>query len=109
MKKNEKYEENRKNLIAISQPLRLLVKEGALDTVNEGVLELYKKENPEIKEFNTFNQWKKLGRTIKKGSKAFIIWAQPTKIKHPDPIKAEEEQDFQYFPICYLFADTQVI
>lgn len=109
MKTNEKYEENRKNLIAISQPLRTLVKMGAIESVNEGVIEFYKKENPQIKEFRTFNQWKKIGKTILKGSKAFTVWAQPTKIKHPDPVKAQENEEFQYFPLCYLFADTQVM
>lgn len=109
MKKNAEYEEKRKNLIAISQPLQQLVKVGAIDTVNEGVIEFYKKENPDIKEFRTFHQWKRLGKTILKGSKAFVVWAQPTKIKFNNPEKETKgEEDFQYFPLCYLFADNQV-
>lgn len=109
MKKNANYEEKRNDLIAISQPFRNAVKVGEIHTINEAVIELYKKQNPDIKEFRTFNQWKKIGKSIIKGSKAFAVWAQPTKIKHPDPVKAKEDEEFQYFPLCYLFANTQVI
>lgn len=110
MKNKEKYIENRKNLIALSGPLRLLVKEGAIDTVNEGLKNIYKGENPDITEFNTFNQWKDKGKTILKGSKAFLFWGQPREFEQQkiDENSSEEEKKMQFFPMAYLFANTQI-
>jgi hypothetical protein len=110
MKKNEQYFENRKKLIAISQPLRQLMKEGAISTVNEGLHEIYTEQNEQIDEFNTFKQWKKKGKTIIKGSKAFLFWGQPREIEQQkiDDNSTEEEKKMKYFPLAYLFANTQV-
>lgn len=105
--RKEQYIENRKKLIALSQGIRLLVKEGAFDTVNEGLREMYEESAPEIEEFNTFNQWKELGYTIKKGSKAHLFWGQPRKYEQT-PEGSDEPEEFKYWPLCYLFDNTQV-
>lgn len=105
--RKEQYKEKRKELIARSQLIRAMVKEGAYDTVNEGLRELYSDETPEIEEFNTFNQWKEQGYTIKKGSKAFLFWGQPRKVKQTSE-DSDEPEEYKYWPICYLFANTQV-
>lgn len=65
----------------------------------------------EATEFNTFKQWKEKGATIKKGSKAFAIWAQPIAGQKPDKKKEEgqEPDQYEYFPICFLFSNKQVI
>ena len=105
--RKEQYIENRKKLIALSQVIRLAVKDGIYDTVNEGLRETYEEANEEIGEFNTFNQWKDQGYTIKKGSKAFLFWGQPRKVSQV-PEGSTEPEEFKYWPICYLFADTQV-
>lgn len=101
------YIEKRKTLIALSQSIRLAVKEGIYDTVNEGLREMYEEENPDIEEFNTFNQWKEKDCTIEKGSKAFLFWGQPRKYEQV-PEGTDEPEEFKYWPICYLFANTQV-
>ncbi len=105
--RKEQFKLKRLALIAASQGIRILVKEGVYDTVNEGLLEMYTEENPEIEEFNTFNQWKELGYTINKGSKAFVIWGQPRKATQA-PEGNEEPEEFKYWPLCYLFSNTQV-
>jgi len=116
MKKlSESYKENRKNLIDLSKTAKILVQEGECSTVNEALIEIYKETHPEIKEFNTFNNWKKLGKMIKKGAKAFLVWGQPVKGKGKQeetttPNSAEiSEDDYKYYPLAYLFADTQVL
>lgn len=111
MKKNDAYIENRKKLIAMSQPLRQLMKEGAISTVNEGLIEMYMEENEQIQEFNTFKQWKQKGKTIIKGSKAFLFWGHPREIEQQkiDETSTEEEKKMKYFPLAYLFANTQII
>ena len=81
-------------------------------------------------EFKKFNEWKQEGCTIKKGSKAFPVWSQPTsrdKKKEQDgetesaPQPAmmenangedngeESRSGRERFNMCYLFCNLQVI
>lgn len=60
-------------------------------------------------EFNTFKQWKEQGRTIKKGSTAFAIWGQPIRPKVKSETKEEEQDEYKYFPMCYLFSNLQLV
>ena len=105
--KKEQYKANRTALIQISAGLRVLVKAGALDSVNEGLKEIYEKSDSNIEEFRTFWQWKDEGYTINKGSKAFLIWGQPRKGSQIAEGN-DEPEDYKYWPLCYLFANTQV-
>ena len=79
-------------------------------------------------EFKKFNEWKQEGYTIKKGSKAFPVWSQPTKREkkaqegenEPAPTPAlmenangtgEEDStrhERERFNMCYLFSNLQV-
>lgn len=106
--KKERYLQNRKSLIELSKGARLLVQLEEYSTVNEALIDLYKKENTEINEFKTFWQWKAEGYTIKKGVKSFLVWGQPRQITQV-PEDTEEPGEFKYWPLCYLFANTQVI
>jgi hypothetical protein len=105
--RKEQYMNNRKALIGLSQAVRLAVKEGVYDSVNEGLKELYMEQQPDIEEFKTFQQWKKEGATVRKGQKAFLIWGQPRQISQV-PDGSTEPEEFKYWPLCYLFADTQI-
>lgn len=105
--RKEQYMANRRRLIELSQGIRLAVKEGAYDSVNEGLREFYMEQNPEIEEFNTFWQWKDEGATIKKGSKAHLFWGQPRKVNQAAE-GSDEPEEYKYWPICYLFDNTQV-
>jgi hypothetical protein len=69
------------------------------------------------KEFKTFHQWKKEGKSVKKGEKAAIIWGQPI-AAHKAKEKQEREQisqqepnedTYKLFPLCYLFANSQTV
>lgn len=113
MSKDSKYKETRRQLIEISNIAKKLREAEGLDmTINEILLKIIY-DTKEVKEFNTFHQWKERGYTILKGSKAFLIWGQPIKGQKKD--KAEEQgkepeegDEYEYFPICYLFSDKQV-
>jgi hypothetical protein len=104
----EQYFENRRILIEASKAIRKLIEEGEFETVNEGLKFLYEEENPKIKEFKTFQQWKADGAIVRKGEKAFLIWGQPRKVEQV-PEGSQEPEEYKYWPICYLFANTQVI
>lgn len=80
-------------------------------------------------EFKKFNEWKQEGCTIKKGSKAFPVWSQPTKREKKEqdgetasaPAPAmmenangedngeESRSGRERFNMCYLFSNLQVI
>lgn len=83
-------------------------------TINEIVIEYFYSDDEHI-EFNTFNQWKRQGAVIKKGSKSFPVWGQPIKAtdnKIDTTGMSEEEIEkakYKYWPICYLFSNAQVV
>lgn len=106
--RKQAYIEKRKQLIALSKGVRQLIEAGEYDSVNEGLTDIYSQQDEEISEFNTFHQWKDKGYTIKKGEKAFLVWGQPRTVTQA-PEGSEEPEEFKYWPVCYLFANTQVI
>lgn len=105
--RKEQYIQKRKELIELSKFVRMGVKSGAYDSVNEGLKEIYMETNTEIEEFKTFYQWKEEGATVRKGEKAFLIWGQPRKGSQV-PEGTNEPEEYKYWPLCYLFANTQV-
>lgn len=107
-KAREKYIQTRQNLIDNSKLARLLIEMGEADTVNEGLLMIYDKDQGVTCDYNTFNQWKELGYTIQKGVHGFCVWGQPRKVSQT-PEGATEPEEYKYWPICYLFSDLQVI
>jgi hypothetical protein len=104
----QRYRENRSKLIALSQIARKLKEAEEVDSVNEGLIYLYDQQQGVECEYNTFHQWKEKGCTIIKGVHAFCVWGQPKNVKQT-PEGATEEEEYEYWPICYLFSDLQVI
>ena len=101
----------------LSQPLNYFILNFVYAPAEEGTTE-----------FKKFNEWKQEGYTIKKGSKAFPVWSQPTKREkkaqegenEPAPTPAlmenangtgEEDStrhERERFNMCYLFSNLQV-
>ena len=131
MEKEEKYKQKRKVLISLShkaekirehffkvmqnQKNNDLAMYWASRTINSILMErLYNKKGN--LEFKTFHQWKAEGKTILKGSKAYLVWAQPLNAlkeqeaaeKDPNTPLEDEEGKYKYFPVCYLFSNEQV-
>ena len=78
-------------------------------TLNSFIVDHYKSQVGEG-EFNTFHQWKEKNRTIKKGEKGWPIWGQPLGHR-PEEIEqnGEPDDDSKYFPMCYLFHESQTV
>ena len=71
--------------------------------VNDILLQMYAGETQA--EFKTFNEWKKQGKTVKKGEKAWVIWSKPRKVeKEVD----EQKEEYEMFGLCFMFSETQV-
>jgi calcineurin-like phosphoesterase family protein len=105
MKKESQIKENREKLKALSNGIKILIKQGVYDSVNEGLAEYYKQTGHV--ELKKFWDWKKAGKTIKKGEHALLLWGQPRKGKKPEP--QEEKDEYSFFPVCYVFSNLQVI
>jgi hypothetical protein len=114
MSNSSKYHQRREQLKQLSAAAKMAIKMGATpcERVNEWLLEYYRELDPDISEFNTFFQWKQKGYSIKKGSKAYVIWGSPVKGKNQEPADEDPgsgDDEYRFFPLCYLFADNQVI
>jgi len=71
-----KAHEARETLKALSQEVYDLVEAGTFNSVNDAIMEtLYK--NGTHREFKSYRQWQRDGFQVKKGEKAFMLWARP--------------------------------
>jgi len=73
---------------------------------------VYKTEG--ITVFKKFNEWKQEGASVKKGEKAFPIWGQPVGKQKEVEAKSKGEnyeaspEEYELYPICYVFSNLQV-
>ena len=89
----------RQELKKLSIEVKPHVQEGTFPTINGAIMELkYRKDGHE--KFQTYNQWKEAGFQVKKGEKAFLLWAKPKQL--------DETEEGKFFPMVYLFSNLQV-
>jgi hypothetical protein len=99
-------QEKRQELKHLSKEVRPLVLAEEYPTINAAIINEFYKSN-EHQLFKKFSEWKKEGKTILKGAKAFAVWGQPKKQPKPKP-EEETKEKFEFWPICYLFSNAQV-
>ena len=99
------YHARREVLKQLSDTVKPLVDTGEYETINAAIVEACYTSD-EHHTFNTFWQWKDLGQSVKKGAKGFAVWAKPVKAVEKDPESKKDEYD--YWPLCYLFSNAQV-
>ena len=105
--------EKRQFLRELSKGIKDLVKEGAIESVNEGLIEMY--TDGEHHTFNTFQGWKKEGQMVQKGETAFLVWGKPRELKEGEE-NAEAETEVtedgkevkKFYPLAFLFSNAQV-
>ncbi len=102
---NCKSREEKKELLkSLSKGAKQIVATTEEGTVNSVLIEMYK--NNEHQEFNSFKRWLQLGYKVKKGAKAFFVWSKPKKAK--DKTSENEEDEFSFYAIAYIFSNAQV-
>lgn len=106
MKSNSKIQEKRNYLKGLSKPIQALVKEGAFFTVNEGLKQIYADDGHT--DLKTIHQWNKAGKRVKKGETALLLWGTPKKLERVNADTSEVDE-LDYFPICFVFSNKQVI
>ncbi|MFA9191143.1 ArdC-like ssDNA-binding domain-containing protein [Flavobacterium sp. FZUC8N2.13] len=109
--KQQKHIEKKKALIALSKSAKEIQElEDEPRNINSILIEDFYSKG-EHQEFNTFQEWIKQGKRVKKGEKAFLVWGRKRK-NNQDQATAEpqtkEEKEFSFYPLCYLFSNAQV-
>lgn len=112
---NDNIKAKREELKALSAPFKMLIKEGAIGSINEGLANYYASLGHTT--LNSYKKWKEQGFQVKKGSSALLMWAEPKPISkgveiktpHTPPKKdGKEEEEATFFPMAYLFSNLQV-
>jgi hypothetical protein len=107
-------QEKRDFLKKLSTTVAPLLEAGEYKTTNEAVINTFYIDKVHTN-FKTFNEWKREGYSIKKGSKAFIVWGKPksaqdaekaTEQGKDEPTTDDDTRDF--YPIAFLFSNAQV-
>jgi hypothetical protein len=110
METKSKIQEKREYLKALSNDLKVLKTDGAIDTINEGLKNLYAQQGHT--ELKTIKQWNEQGKRVKKGESALLLWAKPKKIASLNPINQtdtiEENEGMNFFPLCFVFSNLQI-
>ena len=97
----------RQQLKAMSEQVKSLVDDGKFEKLNTAIIDTFYK-NETHREFNTFWQWKAKGMNVKKGEKAFFVWAKPLSAQAKEKGEALKEDESDFYPLCFLFSNAQV-
>lgn len=97
----------RQELKDLSAVYSMMVREGAIGTVNEGLSMYYAEQGHTT--LKSYKQWQADGFQVKKGSKALLMWGEPKPLrKVEDQPKQEGEKEETFFPLAYVFSNLQV-
>lgn len=106
--KKQKAIEKRTELKKLSLKFKEVAKQSN-KPINEFVVDFYKSTKG-VTELKTFEEWRKLGFTVKKGESSYLVWAKPVASTQAKERAEQTETDPKedYFPVCHLFDRSQV-
>lgn len=102
----ETKEEKKDLLRSLSQNAKLKQQAGDERTVNQILMDWYTNETHQV--FYNFWEWKKHGKKVKKGEKAFFVWSKKRKATEKAEKESEEDKEYKFYSIAYLFSNAQV-
>lgn len=107
----EEYKAKREQLVKLSNLAKIERQKSGHDelSLNFFIVEFYRLKQPG--QYETFQEWKRQGKMVKKGEKGFPIWGKPLSAqtkKNGEPVAEPTEKEADFFPICYLFHESQV-
>lgn len=106
-KRLEAMRAKREELKTLSQPFKTLLKEGAINTINEGLRTVYAGQGHTT--LKTLKQWNLEGFQVKKGEHAFLLWGSPVTRPKQEPEPTDDDTDeSDFFPVCFVFSQYQV-
>lgn len=106
--KKQKAIEKRTELKKLSLKFKEVAKQ-CNKPINEFLVDYYK-SNKGVTELKTFEEWRKLGFSVKKGESSYLVWARPvasTQAKERAEDNGTNAKE-DYFPVCHLFDRSQV-
>lgn len=100
--------EKREELKALSKPFKKLVEVGEIDTINEGLTAYYSDQGH--RNLKTLKQWNQAGKKVKKGEHALLLWGRPKAVTRKEVTQEAqaESEETDFYPICFVFSDSQV-
>ena len=123
VRKLEEAKAHRAELAALSRAIKVQMEMGQFPDcarVNEALIEVYSKKTGQS-DFRRFREWKEAGFSVRKGERAFRVWAKPRKIAAAKQANnggeaaqssgnggQDTKDEFDWFPICCLFHAGQV-
>lgn len=99
----------RAELKALSRVIKMAVKEGIFESVNEGLADAYAQEGHTT--LKSYRRWKEEGYQVKRGSKALLLWGEKRGKETREPAPEEkpgENEGYEFFPLAYVFSNLQV-
>lgn len=105
MKQKSKNQERRQLLRELSAPIAVMKKNGVITSINDGLKKLYANEGHN--ELKTLKQWNSEGKKVIKGEKALLLWGRPKKYQ-VDNADTMEDDEMNFYPLCYVFSENQV-
>lgn len=99
-------EEKKELLKSLSQKAKMKQQAGDERTVNQILMDWYTNETHQV--FYNFWEWKKHGKKVKKGEKAFLVWSKKRKATEKAEKESEEDKEYKFYSIAYLFSNAQV-
>jgi hypothetical protein len=105
---NQEMKNKREELKALSAGFKMLIKEGAIDSVNQGLANYYAEQGHTV--LKSYKRWTEEGYQVKRGSKALLMWGEPRAYgKQEDKATKEgNEKEETFFPLAYVFSNLQV-
>jgi hypothetical protein len=97
-----KRQEKRELLKLLSKQVRPLVEGGTFTNINAALVHFY--ETQGHKNLKSFNAWKRAGYNIKKGMVALSLWGEKRTVSP----EQNEQDEYQFFPVAYVFSEIQV-
>lgn len=107
-------QEKRDFLKKLSAAVTELVKNEEYPNINTAIIDTFYIDKQHTT-FKTFNEWKREGYSILKGSKAFLVWGKPTAVQEKEKAQeqgkdepATDDSQKDFYPIAFLFSNAQV-
>lgn len=106
---NPEMKQKREELKSLSAGFKILLKEGAIGSINEGLVNYYAEMGHTT--LKSYRRWKEEGYQVKKGSKALLLWGEPRTLQRQQetpPPNGEQEKEDSFYPLAYVFSNLQV-
>lgn len=96
----------RQYLKELSKPIRELKNIGEVESINEGLKQIYEAQGHT--NLKTIRQWNEKGYKVKKGEHALLLWGSKKTTTHAISDENTDLDPYDFFPICFVFSKSQV-